>query len=220
MAAPKKPNPTVKLITELTGANNDLLGCIHHGLAEVPLNLVYSHLDLDEALAFAASSWRARDKHFEKFSSFAGTAGLYGLFRDVYAIGMPWLNKHKRISEGMKPRYDKLNPFQRRNLADRLGTVDEQASASLRRNLQRPVTNWVFECQYHDAKKKQGGDNHNIHIMGFQNIYPRQESIGQAYAAEIRRILARYPGEIILPRQTKTPMPVPPYQAPAQLGLF
>jgi len=212
-----RPNPTLKLIVELAGANNDLLGCVHHGLAEVPLNQVYPHLDLDEALAFAASSWRTRDRDIGRFSPFVQAADLYGIFRDVYAIGMPWLNKHKRISGDMKARYDRLNPFQGEDLAARLEMIDEQASASLRHDLQSPVMNWVFECHYHDAKKKQGGDNHNIQVMGFQNFYPATEKIGPAYAAEIGRILARYPGEIILPGQTRTPMPARPYQAPAQL---
>ena len=60
--------------------------------------------------------------------------------------------------------------------------------------LKKETKEYVFECQYQEAKVRRG-TNQGIEIMRFQNVYPRRGKIVPAFASEITRILAKYPKE-------------------------
>src|SRR3989344_2027244 len=59
----KRPKPTRLLIQELTGDDRTLVESLHHGLDEcTSLSTIYINLDLDELVAFAASTRKGREK--------------------------------------------------------------------------------------------------------------------------------------------------------------
>src|SRR3989338_1983174 len=92
-----------------------------------------------------------------------------------------------------KKNHKKLNPFGGKDLRDRLQAVDVDAVQNLKEKLQEPVNQYVFECQYQDAKMKQHGENIGIKIMEFQPVYPNKETTVPNFAAEIARIISHYP---------------------------
>ena len=163
----ERPKTTKQLIIELTGGNQGLVSSAHHGLYETPLNNIYQKLDSDEAVAFAASSWKSREKDFFSFASFVESASAYEIFNEVYRIGMPWLKKHRRISEELGPLHEKLNPFRGRDLKARLESVDPESLQTLREGIQREVNIYVFESRYQEAKKMLDEDNTEIIIICF-----------------------------------------------------
>ena len=144
--------PTKQLMIELCtrgGIYQGLIQSLHHGLYEAPsLKDIYPYLDLDELVAFTASSWEERSRNHKVFSSFIDSADIHAIFLDVYKIGMPWLTKNQAISSKLNSRHEKLNHFDSRNLRDRLGYVDSDVSNRLKKELKEPVNTYVFDCQY------------------------------------------------------------------------
>jgi len=196
MGKEKRPKPTISLISDVCGKNHILTESLHHGLAELnALAEFYPWLNLDELVAFAASSWKARSKNDQNVLSVFGNHAVYDIFSSVFRIGFPWLYKYRRISEKKKQQYEKLNPFNNENLQVRLQQVDSVAIEQLRHQLQEPVSEYVFECQYEEAKKKRRGDNHRLVNMDFQLAYPRKGKIVPAYAKEIAKIISTFPQE-------------------------
>lgn len=189
----ERNKPTKQLFIELCGGNQGLIESIHHGLVETPLDALYPYLDLDEVLAFEASSWKTREKDMASFSDFVKSAEIYDIFSKVYEIGFPWLNKHKNISEKSAERYTKLNPFGSKNLRSRLGGVKAEDIENLKKRLQEGVNEYVFECQYQEAKRMRGGGNYKLEIMNFQNVYPKSGKIVPAFASQNARMLSEYP---------------------------
>ena len=191
----KRPAPTKQLLIELTGSNQDFISSVHHGLYETPLNAFYPHLDLDETIAFAASSWKSRQKDpcFFKNLNFRVGEDIHRLFSAVYEIGFPWLNKHKDVSDELRKKYDRSNPFNGRNLKQRLERVDPVGITRLKERLKEEVNDYVFECQYYNTKMARGGDNYKLEIMGFQPVYPKRGVIVPNFASEIARIFRNYP---------------------------
>lgn len=188
----KRPKPTKQLMSELCGDNQGLISGVHHGLYETPsLSRVYPNLNLDELVAFTASSWGSRSKNTFYDSNLMS---VYELFCEVFAIGFPWLNKHKHISPTLRQKYEALNPF-KVNLKKRLERVDPKAISLLRRELQAKVNEYVFDCQYTQRKQLRDGDNHKLIVMNFQNAYPKSGRIVPAYASEVVRIISSYPSE-------------------------
>jgi hypothetical protein len=205
---PERPKPTKQLMLDVTGGNQDLISCIHHGLYESSLRNIYPLLDFDELIAFAASSWRSRERNYSQFAGFVKDADLYNIFARVYSIGMPWVNKHKNISDKLKEKHEKVNPFSGRNLRSRLNKASLDDILLLKRSLKEPVNEYVFECQYHGAKMARGGDNHRLEIMRFQNVFPKSGKIVPAFASETAKIISAYPAEhIILPALNENPDP-------------
>lgn len=197
----RRPAPTKNIILQLCGADSYLLSCFHHGLYETQLQEVYPYLDLDELAAFAASSWKGREREGDSFAARTASMSPYELFSDVYRIGFPWLNKHKAIINA--PRYESLNPFDGKNLKVRLNQVPEDAIAKLRQSLEETVNSYVFDCQYQEAKAWRGGNNHKLVVMHFQSAYPNARTNGPNFAAEVSRIISRYPQEYeLLPTPT------------------
>lgn len=193
----ERPTPTKEIILELTGNNQGLISAIHHGLNETSLRDFYSKLDLDEVVAFEASSWKSRKENQTLFDGVVHISDIYTLFNEVYKIGMPWINKHKKISEDLKPLYMQLNPFKGKDLRERLESIDQESVEVLKRNLQKDVNQYVFECQYHDAKMKNEprGENFGIVMMEFQPVYPEAGKIVPSFAKEISKMLSFYPKE-------------------------
>lgn len=190
-----RPRPNKSFLSDLCGGNQALLSSLHHGLHEygVALYDFYPCLNLDELVAFAASSWKSRDKDINAFRSLLRNRDIFGVFDTVNAVGLNWLDKHNVASETWKSKYNKLNPFDGRTLVDRLGRVDSKAVAELIRKLGEDTNKYVFECKYHREKEKRDGDNIGLEIMNFQNYYPKKGKIVPAYAKEVARFLSTYP---------------------------
>ncbi len=190
-----RPRPTKELIIEISGNNQDFISCIHHGLDECPsLSGFYPYLNLDELVAFAASSWRSRNR------GELGEAELFGrdayhIFKDEFKIGIPWLRKYKRISDKNRKLDEALNPHEQRTFRDRIYRVNPDIVARLFKELSEDTNEWLFNCQYEGRKRMRGGDNYKLKIMAFQTAYPRKGRIIPNFAAEIARIISRYPRE-------------------------
>ena len=189
----ERPKPTSRLITEVCGEDNTLISSFHHGLYETPLNEIYSNLNFDELAAFAASSWKSREKKNSNFGAVVNGGDIYRIFDEALGIGMPWLNRYKKISSTNAVAYDKLNPFKGHTLQARLGRVEKDSIDKFLKNLREDSSVYVFEVNYGREKALRGGDNHKLVPMTFQNVYPKKGKIVPAYAGEIRRILSGYP---------------------------
>jgi hypothetical protein len=205
----RRPVPTKAIIAALCGRDNYLLNSVHHVLCELPLSKFYPLLDLDELAAFAAGSWTIRDKHLRDMNSITRTS-IYDLFSEVFKIGYPMLNKHKDISSlsgAQLTQYHRLNHYSGNNLEERLLNVDPEDYIELTQSFREPTKIYVFEGQYSSKKMELGGDNSNISIMRFQNVWPpgNASRIGQIkhdnqyaeminkFAGEIARLISAYP---------------------------
>jgi hypothetical protein len=187
--------PTRQYVTELTGGNQGLIESLHHGLAETPsLRAFYPFLNLNELVAFAASSWKSRDL---KSADFAGivekTGDAYQIFNEVFKTAFPWLRQNKIISPELTHLDIALNPFNGKKLAERLDSVPAGVVPAFLNELSAETNKWVFECQYDNAKRAQNGSNLGIRIMKFQNVYPKSGRIVPAYVTAVARILYGYP---------------------------
>ena len=196
----ERPLPTKQLIIDVCDGKSipggqGLIASTHHGLAEVSLGDVYPFLDFDEAIAFAASSWKSRDND-PSFRVGVSSQDIYDLFTQVYEIGFPWLNKHKQVSEKLQDKHRRLNPFEGRDLQDRLRAVPKDVVEALVGKLQRRTKEYVFGCNYGRAKRARGGENYGLSIMNFQPVYPRKGKIIPAFASEIGRQFKRYPKNV------------------------
>ncbi len=198
----RRPTPTKDIILALGGNDHGLLSSAHHGLYEVPLSDFYPHLDLDEVIAFAASSWQARAINNEDFMHTLESGDIYRIFNQVYGIGFPWLVKNMSVPEKLKKKYDQLNPFHGKDLKERLATVEAKHAERLVKNLKELTNEYVFEGQYRGIKMARDGDNYDLVVMTFQNAYPEKGRIVPAFAAEIARIISSYPAEYEPLRET------------------
>ncbi len=198
----KRPNPTKPLIMEMTGGNQELLSCIHHGLSEIDFSKFYPVLDLKELLAFAGTSWKTRSLKPKYFNETLNNKDIYGIFNETYKIGLPWINKNKAISSKREKAYKKTNPFQDKNLEARLRSVNSVDVKDLKKQLSNPVHEYVFACNYHTRKMQRGGNNYRLHSMNFQNVYPKRGRIAPAYATEIAKLINKLPQEYIKSEET------------------
>src|SRR3989338_1327742 len=189
----QRPKPTKQLILELTEANQGLISALHHGLNETPMHDLYPYLDLDELVAFEASSWKSREANRDLFEGTVHLLDIYQLFSEVYKIGMPWLKKYSNISKEQEKLYRELNPFRGKDLKARLQNVNPEAVETLKEKLLESANKYVFESQYQREKMKQGGENIGIRIMEFQPVYPKKETIVPNFAKEISKMLSSYP---------------------------
>lgn len=187
-----KPLPTRQLVIDLCGGNQQLISSAHHGLHEASLRDFYPFLNLDEAIVFAASSWKSRDVDSSFRPFVRDTPDIYDIFNTVYGMGFPWLNAHKRISDRLHARYAASNP-NGRNLRERLARVPQEAVQTLRERLLKKTRDYIFACDYEFRKRVNGGDTSNLEIMTFQPSFPRKERVIPAYASEIARIISAYP---------------------------
>ena len=207
----KRPEPTSHLIMELCGGNTGLLSRFHHGMCETSLKDFYPSLNLDEVAAFKIGSYILRKENSEKFAD-SKQDDIYYIFREAFNEGFPRLNTHKNIVKTAE-QYSKLNPFGR-NFRERVERVDPDAIILLKSRLAQPANKYVFECDYHDAKLSQEGDNSRIVVMHFQPYYPKREVIAPNFAKEIARILENYPQEYAAVQDQK------PIQRAYQTDLF
>jgi len=194
----ERPLPTKQLLIELCGGNQTLISSVHHGLYETPLGPFYPHLDLEELIAFAASSWKSREKgesliEETTYNLFSNTA--YEIFSNIKIIGQRWVNKYKNISPELQTKYKRLNSFQGERLEERLSRVDPKNVDNLKTALLEGVNEYIFECQYEKRKRSRSRGNYKLEIMHFQPVYPKKGVIIPNFAAEIRRIIAKFPRE-------------------------
>jgi hypothetical protein len=211
---PERPKPTAPLIIDTCSGKSGqawLIENFHHGLEETPaLKQFYPHLDFDELVAFTAHSWERRKEKYEQFFRFLERLpSAYQIFSEIYRIGFAKLNYNKQISSAQQAKHEKLNPFRGRNLEERLNEVKPAAVEQLIKQLQEKPCEYVFDCQYHDRKMARGGDNYKLEPMSFHNAYPKKGRIVPAYAAEIGRIMSKYPQEYHFPVPKETPAPAP-----------
>jgi|SRR3989338_7151907 len=207
MAKGTRPIPTNQIIAGLVGNDQRLAEAMHHGLAEIPFQDIYPFLDFDELLAFAAASWELRSRNSKLFNK---NGDIYGMFNETYKNPLfpykniwQWLNHRQRIDPKQKEKYDRLNPFQGENLKERVQQIPSEEIERLHEKLQEATYDWIFECQYQDRKRMRDGNNTQIRIMNFQNVYPKAGRIIPAYVKEITIILRSYPTEVRLPEKEK-----------------
>ena|SRR3989344_4623834 len=190
----KRPKPTRLLIQELTGDDRTLVESLHHGLDEcTSLSTIYINLDLDELVAFAASTRKGREK-----GDYDPSMNLHEAFGHAFRIGLPWLRKNRRITEATRSLYERLNPYQGKDLADRLTRIDSADAATLMAELARPTANYIFECQQGEAYRRTPG--REVRVMNFQNYYPKSGRIVPAFINEISKVIGTYPREYNLPQ--------------------
>lgn len=205
----ERPKPTQKMIRAATGENYGFIMGLHHGLNELPaLASVYPILDFNETVAFAASSWKSRES-----KSLTIYHDLYRTFSGVFNKGMPWLNANKDIPEKLKETHRNLNPFEGKDLKDRLNEIEDGTRNRLFTELSDQANTYVFDGLYQQEKAKHGGDNYKIIPMGFHRAYPpgikkfpdkevRMKKLREPFISEIVRIFERYPVEV---KKTKQP---------------
>ena len=192
----KRPKPTKNLLMQLGRENSDLLGCMHHGLYEMPLKNFYPSLDLEELLVFVASSWRGRERNSDEFSNFVKDSNIYDIFKKVFKNGYHWLNKNKMLAGESLNEYKKLNPFNVKYFRERLEIIDKSHFERLKENLMEIVNTYVFPIQYDEIKKLRDGDNYKLEIMDFfKRAYPKKEIMIPGFASEIAKIISNYPQE-------------------------
>jgi len=184
---------------ELCGENSWLISSAHHGLVETPLFDFYPALNLDEALAFEAGSWKERDENHEQFASFVKGSDIYDVFSRAFDRGFPWLNKNKKISDSNVELYQSQNPFNG-NLKSRLETVSTLHVEGLKSLLEAETYIWVSEGEYYRRKREQDENAQRLRHMGFLPTYlkdMKEEKIVQRYVLEVTRLLSDYPSKVI-----------------------
>lgn len=208
----KRPNPTQPLIMEMTGGDNHLLSCIHNGLQEVDFSKFYTVLNLKELLAFAAGSWVKRKENINGFTNMLYSNNVYTIFSNVYKRGMPLINSHEAITSKQEKKYQKLNPFGK-DLEQRLGQISEKDVTKLVQSLEKPTIKHVFEINYNKGENR----NYEQDIMHFQNKYPKKGVNEKKYAAEIAKMISKFPQEYLTigskPTTQKKVKPKPPTKA-------
>lgn len=204
----QRPKPTKKLLYELCGGNESLLSSLHHGLVETPMYDFYPNLNLDELVVFESTSWALRrDELVDFIERILRAQHIHDVFKYALNQGFPWLNSNKGISPESQNLYEQLNPFKGRNLRERLGRVDRLDIEKLRENLQRAVSNYLFESKYHAMKKNgvaRGGGEIPVMIFQPSSAFGRDgkrqtEAIVNNYAAKNAEIISQYPTEYLPP---------------------
>lgn len=205
-----RPRPTREIFTALCagkdpsngedpkilGRQGYFLSCVHHGLLETPLGSIYPVLNLDEAVAFAASSWKSREQGDIKLRNCVDDFDLYKIFKYVLVIGNSWMGKYKYIPSEIKELHTGLNPFDGKTLDKRLETIDSEASDALLYGLRQPHKNYIFESEFHRMKKEQKDTSRSV-ILSSRNFqtFPRRHQIIPSYSAEITRIFGEFSRE-------------------------
>ena len=194
-----RPKFTRKLVLGLTGGNNELTRCLHHGLDECrgPLSAMFPHLDLDELVAFVASSRKSRERDFYGYAGRLSEVDTYGIFMDAFEIGLPWLKKYSMIPSELQGTYMEMNPYNGRYLSDRLRTLDLEAVRKLKEIIFNEPKSYVFSCQFGDANVAHDGSTVLIKVMTFQNVFPKSGKIVPAFVAETSKILRTFPREMV-----------------------
>ena len=190
--------PNRGLILEATGGNVQFLEQAHHGLCETPIHALYPHLNLDELLVFEAGSWEFRNINSPDFRRLVKAGDIYNIFNRINQDGFPYLQKVQKLVK-WENKHAELNPFGRsRTLKQRLERVAPDEVRKLLGRLIVPTNKYVFECQYHDAKKARDGDNFGLEILRFMPFYPKSGEVhAEKYASEIAAILREYPAHYV-----------------------
>ena len=160
----ERPLPTIEFVLGVTGGNQRLVSTAHHGLYEVPLSGLYTNLNLDEVLVFAATSWGLRSKDLESFAALVRSGNIYKIFDYVNQIGFPRLNKNKPVPQELRWLYEQLNPYKGRTLEARLERVEPEAVQALKERLQMPV----------DKYPPKNPPQYAAEIAEMISTYPRQ----------------------------------------------
>ncbi len=213
---PKRLKPSAPLIIEECSGKSGqawLIESLHHGLEETPvLKEFYPHLDFDELVAFASSSWKRRKEKYNSFFRFLESSpSVYQIFSEIYSTGFAKLNYNKQISSTQQAKHQKLNPFHGRDLEERLNEVALEAVEKLIHQLQQEPCEYVFDIQYSQRKAMLGMNDYKLRRMPFHNVYPKGIRIVPGYAAEIGRIMSEYPREyhFAVPKEVPSPTPTP-----------
>jgi len=189
----ERPQPTTQLILELTGGNQGLVSAAHHGLYETPLDRLYTNLNLDEVIVFAATSWGLRSKDLESFAAVVRFGDVYKIFDYVNQIGFRRLNKNKPVPQELRGLYEQLNPYKGRNLRQRLERVDPAAVGTLRERLQHDTNHYITEGQLNSPRTERAEGGNRKVTMQFLPTHPKKGQTAQHYAAEVARMLSGYP---------------------------
>ncbi|MFW5746959.1 MAG: hypothetical protein ACOCWQ_05425 [Nanoarchaeota archaeon] len=183
-----------------------LLPSIHHGLAEVELDILYPHLNLDELLTFSAATHILRRTKHDDFCRkiYNGTPAdafeyvfdsPMHVGRKEYECVWHWLNSGRKSNRhSQKSQTDlytdrRLNPFSPRTMRTRLERLHlRQWDPVLNDLLTARAHTYVFEAEW------SAGYEHDpeVQLMHFQTTRPTKHTQTR-YSQQIRRILAGYP---------------------------
>jgi len=199
----QRPKPTKQLLIELCGNNQRLISSLHHGLYETPLHDFYPHLNLDDLAVFAASSWKMRSEDFGSFASSLESEDIYSVFKRVNEFGFPWLMQYRRISDSLRTKHERLNPYKGNNLRARLGRVKPDSVQKLKQALAKETRIYLSnEGDYHLLARY--GNSDKYVLMHFMRSSQKKGQVIPAYASEIAKLLSRYPVEYeLLPKEQK-----------------
>jgi hypothetical protein len=208
--AGQKRIPSIDFVLKLTGSftsyrggdgkpkyNFGFLKNACHGVEDLPsLAKLYSFLNLDEFLAFAAATRQARLKSLQGDQSFASLvqqATPYQLFDAVFGSkpgelrAMPEFNKEKEVTVH-DPEYKRLSPYTRKDhpLEQRLQAASQEVLAQMQSELLARPHNYVFSTNY-------SAGNRNIVCMRYQPSFPTSKNnrCNKGYAGQIRLKLLR-----------------------------
>lgn len=209
------------------GHNSQYLDFVYRGLHELnskngAIGRLYQYLNLDELLVFARDSWlmRARNslehKIDPKFELETKQKSIYeilsdtfkedsfqhidGFYNGIVKTGFGYFAKRRLISEKNERKYQRFNPYQPETLEARLNLFESEepkACNEIKELLSKPVMEYVFECQYQNAKMARCGSNQGISIYSFQPVYPNKEVNSKNFANQIRKYISSYPKEIV-----------------------
>lgn len=210
----ERPGITERLLYELCDNDSKLLSSLHHGLYETPLNEIYPLINLDDLIVFSASSWNLRKKNLPEFSKFAENSSLYEIFSEAYTSnfnpqelkGFVWLYKNRDVSPGLQDDYSLLNPFKKKDLEQRLRNASQDSVNRLKKNLQQPINEYLFECDYFSRKQEHSGDNSRLIVMGFQPYLPKHGIVEKRYREQIASMLNGYPIECSFDYEPQMPL--------------
>jgi len=209
------------------GYNPQYLDFVYRGLHELnsskdAIGRLYQYLNLDELLVFARDSWltRARNsldyKIDPKFELETKQKSIYeivsdtfkedsfqhidGFYNGIVKKGFGYFAKRKLVSEKNERKYQRLNPYEPKTLEARLNLFENEepkACNEIKELLSKPVMEYVFECQYQNAKMARGGNNHAISIYRFQPVYPDKKVNSKNFANQIRKFISNYSRTVI-----------------------
>ncbi|MFT4326021.1 MAG: hypothetical protein ACMXYK_00800 [Candidatus Woesearchaeota archaeon] len=207
-------------IAQLCRNNRKTLETVHHGLSDIRLGRISHHLTIPEILAFGHGSYQIRSKacdydtcssNFHEFFGGSITQDGKNSFQKIVQEG----SLYDMISmcykgEGVRPFYQPfalISPVTSKkdmglvttnaSLQERLEDIPEEVVDQLRARMLNQVGEYVFNCAYHDTKALRKGDNHNLHIMDFQDAYPKKDKLQKItnnYAKEIGKMLTHWAG--------------------------
>jgi len=204
---PTKPKPTVDLIFESCGGYKPLCERVYIGAREISLAQAHEWLDFDEELKFWAGSVKLRrlaENPFERFQYATERHELFKTAMEGASRTFHWKGCLKDNLFGPMPKrlrglQRRLNPFNGRDLRERLNEIDASLFAQLIDDLKRPPMSYVTEGRFHYGARQRTLPEryallHDIDLASFKGR--SDEEIARQFCTGTMRRLKDYPREV------------------------